>query len=344
MNKQLGLLFLITVLALGLGVWLTQNVEHSAADSVVLFDKGFEKVPEVTALELKNSQGNLLQAKLVDGQWMAKLNEVSPMYPLDKSKLANFFNALVHAKLLEAKTSKKENYHHLGVESIDDMDSLATLVSLSINGESEPWSVLIGNKVDSGQGNYVRRPTSLQSWKIDKTIELPDNAFAWLLRPALPLNETDIRSVSRIDRETWTIVKTDDDEKFALETLPAGRELRYPGIVEAMVSSLLELDFEAVLPLDDARWQNAQVIAKLSILTQDNQGILAQVALVDGDYLLQFSSEKMSGTWLNWTYQITSFTAQQLIKSNEDFLTALPEKAKKVSSAKADIEEGESPN
>ncbi|KXI28699.1 DUF4340 domain-containing protein [Paraglaciecola hydrolytica] len=341
MNKQLGLLVLIALLAVGGGVWLSHQSESKSSEVQLMFVDGSKKASKITAVSLQNSQGSLLQAELIDGQWMAKLAESGASYPLDKTALADFIQSLVQAKLQEAKTAKKENYHHLGVEAIDDVDSLATLVSITSSDAAKPWQILIGNKVNTGQGSYVRMPQVSQSWKVDQTINLPSSKFDWLKRPILSISKDDIESISRSDNKGWSIV-TDDEAEFKLKAMPKGRELRYPGVVTALVSSILELDFEQLLALDDAQWQKAKVISKLTLKTKADEVIQLKVASLDNSYFIQFSSEQLNNYWLDWTYQVSSFNAQQLTKSLEDFLAELP----KASDAKAradEIEEGDSP-
>ena len=341
MNKQLGLLILITLLAVGGGVWLTYQAQPDNNESELLFVDGSKKASSITAVNLQNSQGTILQAELMDGQWMAKFDGFSTAYPLDKTALANFIQTLVHAKLLEAKTNKQENYHHLGLEAIDNVDSLATLVSITTKDASTPWQVLIGNKVTTGQGSYVRRPQASQSWKVDQTIALPSSKFDWLKRPVLNISNDDIESISRSDNKGWSIVRGDDAE-FILKSLPKGRELRYPGVVTALVNSLLQLDFEQLLPLDAEPWQQAKVISKLTVKTKNDELVEVNVANLDNQYFIQFSSPQLNAYWLEWTYQVSSFNAQQLNKTLEDFLAELP----KASDAKVnanEVEEGDSP-
>ena len=341
MNKQLGLLILVTLLAVGAGVWLTHQAQPGNDEPQLLFVDGINKAKDISAIQLKNSQGILLQAELVDGEWVAKFDEFATSYPLNKSALAEFIQSLLQAKLIEAKTSKSENYHHLGVEGIDNVDSLATMVTISTGNNSQAWQVLIGNKVNSGQGNYVRLPQAAQSWKIDQTVTLPGSKFDWLKRPILSLSSDDISSISRTDNQAWTIVKG-EDQSFTLQAIPPGRELRYPGVVSALVNSLVELDFEQLLPLADEQWQKAKIITRLVIKTQSGQQMQVKIASLDNQYFIQFSSEQLQGYWSDWTYQVSSFNAQQLTKSLEDFLAELP-KATDDKPQTTEVEEGDSP-
>ena len=341
MNKQLGLLILVTLLAVGAGVWLTHQAQPGNDEPQLLFVDGINKAKDITAIQLKNSQGNLLQAELVDGEWVAKFDEFATNYPLNKTALAEFIQSLLQAKLIEAKTSKSENYHHLGVEGIDNVDSLATLVTINRTNSSQAWQVLIGNKVNSGQGNYVRLPEVAQSWKIDQTVTLPGSKFDWLKRPILNLHSDDISSISRTDNQAWTIVKG-QDQSFNLQAIPRGRELRYPGVVSALVNSLIELDFEQLLPLADEQWQKAKIITRLLVKTQSGQQLQVKIANLDNQYFIQFSSEQLQGYWSDWTYQVSSFNAQQLTKTLEDFLAELP-KATDDKPQTNEVEEGDSP-
>ena len=342
MNKQLGLLLLVTLIAVGAGVWLTYQAQPGNQDPQVLYVDGHKKAAGITAVQLRNSQGSLLQAELIDGQWMARFDEFATTYPLNKNALAEFIQSLTQARLIEAKTSKKDNYHHLGLEAIDNQDSLAVEVSILSNDSIVPWQVLIGNKVVGAPGTYVRMPNDAKSWKIDQTIEVPTSKFDWLKRPILDLSAKDLTMITRTDTKGWSISRQDEGE-FALNGMPKGRELRYPGIVSALVDSVLELDFEQLLPLGDEQWQKAKIISRLNIKTRAEQQLQLKVASLDNQYFVQFSSEQLPGYWSDWTYQISSFHAQQLTKTLEDFLAELPQ-ASEPAKVQAEVEEGDSPN
>lgn len=342
MNKQFGILLLVTILAVGGGVWLTFNSQTKGTVEEKLFAPGMSQADKITQITLKNSQKNLLQASLVEAKWMASLPDVYGSYPIDKSKLADFLQQLVQAKLVEAKTTKLHNYHHLGVESIDNVDSLATLVSITMANSTKQWQVLVGTKANMGDGSYIRLPTSSQSWLIDRVIDVPNDEYEWLQRPLLPFKSSDISSISRSDSKLWTITKTEAEE-FVLGTLPKNRSLRYPGVVNAYVDSLVNLDFEQVLPLDSEHWKQAKVSANLSVELSQNKSLQVQIANLENDYYLQFNSQTADGYYLDWTYKISTFSAQQLLKSKEDFLADIPE-AGETKEARSTVLEGDAPD
>jgi hypothetical protein len=342
MNTRLIGLVLLAVLAVAGGLWLNFRDTTNDQSAQLLFPDGRQYVQGLQAISFDTSQGTLLQAELDGETWLAKVGDDAPSYPLDKARLTDFLTALTQAKLVEAKTSKAENYHHLGLESIDNVDSLATLVTLTGKQSNNDWQVLVGNSVNTGTGNYVRLPRAAQSWKIDQAIALPSDKYTWLQRPILPFNSTDIAALKRSDGKTWVVEKS-ENEQFVLKTLPKGRELRYPGIVDSVVSSLVELDFDGLLARDASVWLNASNVAKLLVSLSDGSTVSAQIKQLDTDYYVQFASEQHSAYWLEWTYQISSFNAQQLAKNLEDFLVEV-KPIEPLKKAGDEVEEGEAPN
>lgn len=341
MNKQLGLLFVVAILAGGGGVWLTLDTQPDSPMAEKLFSPGVSQADKITEITLQTTQNVLLQANLANGKWMAKVPDGYNTYPIDKSKLGYFLQEIVQAKLAEAKTTKQQNYHYLGVESIDNMDSLATLVSFNMDDAPKQWQMLVGNKANMGEGTYVRSPTSPQTWLIDRVIELPNDPYEWLQRPILSLKSSEIESVSRTDGKPWTMSRVSEDD-YSLGVLPKGRTLRYPSIVSAYVDNILALDFEQVLPLDLAAWKKAKPVANLELkLTQDNK-LTLKLASLDKEYYLQFSSQTVAGYYLDWTYKISFYSAQQLLKSKEDFLAELDNNLP-IKAVDQDMDEGESP-
>jgi hypothetical protein len=105
----------------------------------------------------------------------------------------------------------------------------------------------------------------------------------------------------------------------------------------------VELDFDGLLARDASVWLNASNVAKLLVSLSDGSTVSAQIKQLDTDYYVQFASEQHSAYWLEWTYQISSFNAQQLAKNLEDFLVEV-KPIEPLKKAGDEVEEGEAPN
>lgn len=339
MNKQFSVLAVIAILAVGLGVWLSQSPSKNTFESELLFSDLQNFANQLDSVEITNAQGVLFSAKKLGENWLATFDTEQPVYPISQVKLAAFVDTMMRLKLVEAKTNKPKNFIRLGLQSIDSDDSLATLVTFKSTDQS--WQVLVGNKVTLGEGHYVLKSGGAQSWRTDKTVGLPIDKFSWLKQPILPFEEQDINSVSRVDSLNWQIIKSASGD-FQLVDLPKDSALEYDGILKSVVSNLTSLNFESLLAKDDFT-QPSTLLTQLEVITADNSIFQVMVSEIDGKHFVNFSSSEESEYWQKWYYQVSNFSAQQLIKSVDNFLAEENAAANNNETRQTSVDEGESP-
>lgn len=341
MNKQVSALAVIAILALGLGVWLSQSPSKDKFVAGLLFEDLQEFANQVDSVEITNAQGVLFSAKKLGDRWLTTFAPEQLVYPISQDKLAEFVETMMRTKLVEAKTSKPENYVRLGLQSTDIDDSLASLVTLKASGNS--WQVLVGNKVTLGEGQYILKPDDPRSWRTDKTIQLPIDKYSWLKHPILPYQAQDISSVSRVDSLDWQITRSVSGD-FQLINMPKDKELEYDSILNSIVSSLTSLDFEKLLPADEDFEQSLKVLTQLEVSTVEDKIFQVVVSELDDKHFVNFISSGQSEYWQKWYYQISNFSAQQLIKTLDDFLAQETTLEKPSNTSFQAVDEGDSPN
>jgi hypothetical protein len=341
MNKQMSVLAFIAIIAVGLGAWLNQSPSDDKFEAGLLFDDLQKLANQVNNVEIKNAQGVLYSAKKSGDRWLATFEPEQPAYPISQTKLADFIKTMMNVKLIEAKTSKQQNYSRLGLQSIDIVDSMASLVTLRTDRKS--WQVLIGNKVSISDGQYVLKIGDSQSWRTDKAINLPVDKFSWLKQPILPYQVHDIRSVSRVDSLDWQIVKSSSGD-FELMNMPKGKKLEYASILNSIISSLTSLNFENLLVADEHFHLASKVLTQLEVSTADNNVFQVIVSELDDKHIISFSSASHSEYWQQRYYQISHFSAQQLIRTLNDFTTEEVPTLSNTQNMSQSIEEGESPD
>lgn len=317
MNKQIGILVFAIVLALVAGVLvMNKNDAGALPEKGILFDDLKANVAKLDHIHIEKAQGLDFDTQLVEGQWLiAQMNN----YPVDQEKLAKLLKGLVAAQKIQAKTSKPEYFDRLGLQDLSNQDSLATKVTL--NAGQKSWSLLIGSSPDRGAGQYVRFPDQNQTWLIDQTLSLPLSDTEWLKQPILPAELQAIQHVQRLGEKGWEISKTDSEQtNFSLLNLPEGRLLKYPGVLNSVVTTIAKLNFEQTQPNDETLWQTFEPTLQLNITTFDGQMYTLKLAKKDDTHYLRFSADQVGKYWLNRIYQISSFSAQQLNKTLQDFL------------------------
>lgn len=322
MNKSLSTLVFLAVVAVATGYWLqlTQVVPQTA--KAPLLPDLDTQANAITEIELSNASGVLFEAKRTYEQWIATVQDDQGQavgsYPVAKDKLAALVSALAEARLMEAKTAKKTNYHHLGVQDLTATDSLATLVSL--RSDKLSWQVLVGNHATAGNGSYVRLPQSKQAWLVDKNLQLPLTNKAWLKQPVLPFEDSDFSKIVRVDTSPWSIQRADADAQFTLASMPQDRQLKYAGILEAMAINLASLNFETLVPSANLQWDKLTPLVELDISTFYGHVFTAKVAKGEDKVYVRFISALTKDYWLQWVYGISNFAAEQLDKNPNDFL------------------------
>lgn len=341
MNKQVSILAVLAIIASGSGVWISQSLHTDKFEVDFLFDDLHKLANQINSVEIKNTQGVLYSAKKSDDRWITTFDPELPAYPVSEINLTGFVETMMSAKLVEAKTSKPKNYARLGLQSIDVDDSLASLVTLKTDQKS--WQVLVGNKVSVGDGQYILKMGGSQSWRTDKTINLPIDKFSWLKQPILPYQPKDISSVSRVDSLDWQIVRSASGD-FELMNMPTGKELRYASILNSIVSNLISLDFEQLLAADEEFSQPLKVLTQLEVVTKDKNVFQVVVSELNNKHLITFSSDSNSEYWQQWYYQISNFSAQQLIKTLKDFISQENTILSNTEDIFQSVEEGESPD
>lgn len=318
MNKQLAVLTVIVLIAVGGGVWLFQQSDTDELATQLLFADMHSKGSDIDKILIENSQGVVFQAAKVDDNWLAQVGYSEQAYPADYTKLASLVSTLSQGKLIEAKTNNKQKHDRLGLQSIQVEDSLARLVKISAGGKS--WQVLIGNSVPIGDGRYVRLPKQSQTWRMDKNVELPVDQYTWLRHPILPFAVTDIQSVSRIYEGDWQLLLDDSSQTFNLAEMEQGQALQYQGILTGYVSSLVQLDYQEVFEPQPSFVESLQVIAKFEVRTQAQDYFTVILSQLEQNYYLHIESATNDQYWQQWYYQISSFSASQLNKKRADFL------------------------
>lgn len=311
------------IVAVGVGVYLIQKPSSTEFEATLLFEDLSLEAEKIDAIQIENSSGSLFNAFKFEGKWVASVGYSEQTYPAEQTKLASLVKSVLQAKLIEAKTKNKTKHIRLGLQNISIEDSLARLLTIKVGSKS--WQVLIGNNSSVGEGSYVRLPKESQSWRLDKNIELPIEAFSWLKHPILPYSNQDVLSLSRVDSNTWQIATNADNSEFDLLVMPKGKSLQYDGVLSGFVSNLTGLDYEELVAAEPSFIDSLALVAEFDVQTKENGQFNVRVSQANDLYYVNFvvdgsEADTPHHYWQTWYYQVSSYSAQQLNKSLEDFL------------------------
>ncbi|MEP2650797.1 MAG: DUF4340 domain-containing protein [Paraglaciecola sp.] len=344
MNKSFWFLVLFVVAALAGGLWLFQEPVEQNKRSEPIFKDFRRTVDTLQSVTITNAQGTLFEADNENGVWLASVKAGQPKYPVAKQHLADLLQTLTQAKLLEAKTRKAENFSQLGLQALYAQDSIASLITLESSSSSK--SLMVGKVATSGHGSFIRKPSEAQTWLADRYIEVPVDKFAWLQQPILPYQAEDIVSISRVDHDSWNIVRDPQNTGFKLSDISQRSELKYDAILKSIIVSITDLKFERLLEKENELLDSLEVLTELEILAVENVSLRLVVGKIKEQHFVYLSTTDENPYWSNWIYQISSFSAQQLVKSMSDFIKDKPssETGSDSTFMQFSIDEGESPN
>lgn len=345
MSRSLLILVIAAILACGAGYWLLQEGGPSQEESQFALPLLAEHATDVDRITLSNANGVLLNAQRENDRWQTDVytdsGELVGRFPVDHEKLASLLQALAQAELVEPKTRKDSNYHHLGLQDISANDSLATLVTLASKGQS--WQVLLGNNSTIGNDRYLRVPSQAQAWLSDREINLPLTNSEWLQQPILPFDESDFSSITRVDGASWQIFRARAGESFVLKDQLQTQALKYGGVLDAIALNLAGIHFEQLLPMTSLDWESLTPMVTLDVNTAYGHAFRVEIAQQQDSAYLRIANATPTDYWADWIYQIPKFNGEQLNKNIEDFLAIEAQKEAKKPIPSYPIDEGESP-
>ena len=323
MNKNNLYLIAIIFIAVVATVLFSGEKAQTTFDREALFPELLEDAKSINKVSLISSDGEWAVFVKKDSQW---LSENFSNYPAKSQEIVKLINALSAAELDEPKTAKVESYARLGLDDLENKDSQATLLKLHSTDKS--WQVLVGNKASSGSGVYIRKLNEKQTWLTKADINLPSDDKAWLDSKILDFTNDDIQTISRNDGTPWTITRSEmaagtdegaknNEKTWQLIPLSEGHELKYDSILNNLVDDITGLSFNDITTKEgaDALEERANFTVSLS----DAEVIVKFFTDGEKDYA-EFSSTEKEALWENWRYEVSKFTANQIVKTVEDFL------------------------
>jgi hypothetical protein len=276
-------LAVVTLVAIALVTLVTPKDTPSGQSAVddLLLPAIAGQINDVDRLEIVTA-GDTTIATLVRAQGVWQLEQMDG-YRADWSKVQALLAALAQARVVESKTDKPEYYARLGVEDVAAGDAGSVLVKLAIGDQST--GVLIGNRADGRQGQYVRLQDSAGSALVDREFDVPRKALDWADSRIIDINSSEAAEVEIIHPTSERVLAmriSADQTDFDLAGLPADREIKSSWAVNSLGSIFTLLNMESVRPQNTVDWTGA---VKLRMLLFSGIEILADL-VEDGDQFL----------------------------------------------------------
>ena len=321
MNQKVVLILVIIIAVMGAVAMFVAKDEPAANGPVALFP-GIN-IAELDQIEMK-SRGNTVTLVLKDSQWRV---QEKAGYPADTSDLSELVNQLGKAKLQEKKTSRPENFARLGVDDIEQADSEAILVTLTVGDEQ--YAVLVGDTSSARRGSYIRKPGDDQVWLIDKSLVIDKESSDWVEPVIIDVAAEDVSYVKFLTSGNELTFLRGEDGEFSFQEMPADRTLKYPTIINEPARALVKVRLEDVELHDPERWQGPDT----ALFTLKNgtvvtvQGVTEEGAEEDEkNHWIHFSVSPSEGDTTeygdlgSWDYRVTSYIFDDFVKTMEDVL------------------------
>lgn len=162
-------------------------------------------------------------------------------HPADWAKVRDLLRELGQARVIAAKTARESMYPRLGVAAISDTQTGGGLLRWNQDEDNE---LIIGIRSDDLEGRYVRKPQQVQSYLVDKTLEVPTQPRDWLDLGILDWQSSRISTVTirHADKDLIQLARPNTDAlELQLQNLPEGRELTGQWVINGIVNALTGL-------------------------------------------------------------------------------------------------------
>jgi hypothetical protein len=323
-QRQLTILFAVSLAVLGLALWLAHREQHGSGSIA-----GTTVLPGLAAnlnavTEVRITGGGDKQVTLVKGQRRWHVRERA--YPADSGKLRKLLIDLGNLKAVARKTRLASNYPVLGVQPVSAAG--ASGVRIEVLSPKHTWSLIVGHSAE-GSASYVRRSGHKQSLLAAPLVMAEAEPAQWLEPIILDLHRAQVR---RIEERPWggpsyVIERAKPgDADFRVIGIPPGRKLSSPGAADPVASALSNLTLSDVQRTTttpkDAHPARA-VFTTFDGLTVTVSGY--QLAKGDRHYIeLTASSSgpkaaaaagRINARTQGWQYRIPGYSYQQIFQS-----------------------------
>jgi hypothetical protein len=331
-QRQLTILFAVSLAVLGLALWLAHREQHGSGSIA-----GATVLPGLAAnlnaiTEVRITGGGGKQVTLIKGERHWQVHERG--YPADSGKLRKLLIDLGNLKAVARKTRLASNYPVLGVQPVSAAG--ASGVRIEVLSPKHTWSLIVGHSA-AGSGSYVRVSGHKQSLLAAPLVMAEADPAQWLEPIIVDLHRTQMH---RIEERPWGgpsyVIERAKPAGADLRVIgiPPGRKLSSPGAADPVASALSNLTLSDVqhtaTPPKEAHWAHA-VFTTFDGLTVTVSGY--QVAKGDPHYIeLSASSSdpkaaaaaaRINARTRGWQYRIPGYSYQQIFQSLAGLLQPL---------------------
>ncbi len=248
-------------------------------------------------------------------------------YPAMRSKIKELIFGLADLKIIEAKTSRPENFPTLNLEDID-INKHVTKITLLDTNNKEIDSVYIGKRefiatpnADYAAHIFVRRPSEHQTWLVAGRLA---ESFAFKDLVKQPAFHVDLATIAEIQliktQQPKNIIKIERNlttGESKLLDIPPKYKVKDQYIIDNIVQQFAYLNYDDVIQdsVDAVKVLDGKII-----LSTPNNAINFELVFLNNNYYLKIN-DLVKIAENNWLYKISDYAFQSLLVNKKDLLT-----------------------
>jgi hypothetical protein len=317
-RKHFSWLLLVTFLVAAAVLMVPGKTgRESGIEKTVFLPGAAAQVNDIGWLRLTGAGG--LVAATLKREGSAWQVEEASGYPADWGRVKSLLSDLSQAEIIETKTANPEYYARLGVEDVQSPEAGGVMIEFS--PESGLPAVIIGKSAQGREGRYARVRDARASALIDRNLDAGGE-----------LADGSIRAFKT----------SADDENFALQDIPEGREIKSDWSVDALAGALAALTLDGVAPDTTLGWGNASryslvtadgLLLEAELLKDEAEGEEHWIRLQAGLYTTALESgveaegegpgdraETINDRVSGWAYRIPGYKFEAMAKRMDDLL------------------------
>jgi hypothetical protein len=325
-RKHFSLLLIVTVAAALLVLLVPGKTgRESEAERARLLPGLQDQVNQLDWLRI-TGPGGAVVATLSRGEGYWRVDEAGG-YRADWQQLKTLLADLARAEIVERKTDNPEYYDRLGVADVTQAGAAGLMIEFREDGGLP--AVIVGNRSEGRDGHYVRLRDTAQSVLVDRSLEVPADRMSWLEQDIVHVAESEVVEVDVLHADGERVVArkiSADDENFALQDIPEGREIQSAWSVNSLANGLASLTLEAVLPDSDIDWAGA---TRFGLVTAD--GLRVDADLVAIESAAGGESEAAAAEhWLRLQASLYETAVESAVEAPEEGAGAARERAASI--------------
>jgi hypothetical protein len=340
-RRNLGILggatLLITILA---GVALNQRARDTGPsfDPQPLVPGLADVVNNIGEVTVETREDVFHARRTEEGDWIVVERN---NFPANIAMVRSAAVGMSELQAVESRTAQPELFGRLGLIAPEDDGEAIRVILRDREGETI-GDILIGSNqgiVDPEGLNrfYARRTGENQTWLARGSMTVQPEISEWLDKNVIDIERDNIRSTrfTPLEGPSFTLTReTEEDSDYAIDAIPAGRELSYPGVTFgpataisnftfADVRLVSEIDFSDATEIVSETFDGVQIIVRIAQEGDTSWASLA--ALASGEVEQQQQADYVNLAGHGWAFELPEFAAQSFLTTRDSLLAPLAE-------------------